>query len=454
MNSESGLSQTGIGMSALTAVLVGLGHRSVGYASYCTDHADELQVVGLAEPNSERLARYAAKWGVPPENCFTSAAELAAVEKFADVAINGTMDEIHVETTIPLLEAGYDVLLEKPIARNAIELRKLADVAERTGRKVVICHVLRHAPFYVAIKEKITAGEIGEIMHIHTTENVSYHHMAVGFVRGKWNRRDVNPMMLAKCCHDLDLLCWFKSGTEPTRVASFGGRHFFTEDNAPVGSGTHCHDCEIERDCQYSALQHHIENGWWPFYAFAGDPSYEAGAGGDDVGAGGDGVDASEEQAKIAAAEHKRKFLESSDYSRCVWKCDNDVVDRQSVIVEFEDGSVATHDMVTNSARATRRLQITGTKGEIEGDMISGRIVIRKPAATQGEEWTEEVYSTLEGGDMHGGGDLRLVADFVKVVRGEAPSLSTTELSDSINSHLIAFAADEAMLNSKVIELN
>jgi predicted dehydrogenase len=448
MNSESGLSQTGIGLSALTAVLVGLGHRSVGYASYCNDHADELQVVGLAEPDPERLARYAAKWGISAERCFSSAAELAKAPKFADVAINGTMDEIHVETTVPLLEAGYDVLLEKPIARDAEELATLAAAVERTGRKVVICHVLRHAPFYVAIKERLAAGEIGDIMHIHSTENVSYHHMAVGFVRGKWNRREVNPMMLAKCCHDLDLLCWFKSGTEPTQVASFGGRHFFTEQNAPEGAGTHCHDCEIERDCQYSALRHHLENDWWPFYAFAGEAAYEAG------GASGEGDAASESPSDEEMAESRRAHLESSDYSRCVWRCDNDVVDRQSVIVEFADGCVATHDMVTNSARATRRLQITGTKGEIEGDMMTGRIVIRRPASTEGEEWVEEAWTIEEGEDMHGGGDLRLVADFVKVVRGQAPSLSTTELSDSMNSHLIAYAADDAMLNSKVVTLD
>jgi predicted dehydrogenase len=134
--------------------------------------------------------------------------------------------------------------------------------------------------------------------------------------------------------------------------------------------------------------------------------------------------------------------------------CDNDVVDRQSVIVEFADGCVATHDMVTNSARATRRLQITGTKGEIEGDMITGRIVIRRPAATDGEEWVEEVITIGEGEDMHGGGDLRLVADFVKVVRGEPHSLSTTELSDSMNSHLIAYAADKAMQSSTVVTLD
>ncbi len=183
----------------VSAVLVGLGHRSVGYATYADSHPDELEIVGIAEPDDVRRARYAERFGVSPENCFVDAESLAAAPRMADVAINGTMDEIHVETTVPLLEAGYDVLLEKPIAPDEEQLRLLEDAVSRTGRKVVICHVLRYAPFYAAIKERIANGEIGDIMHIHTTENVSYHHMAVAFIRGKWRREETNPMLLAKC---------------------------------------------------------------------------------------------------------------------------------------------------------------------------------------------------------------------------------------------------------------
>ncbi|MDP6889282.1 MAG: Gfo/Idh/MocA family oxidoreductase, partial [Candidatus Thalassarchaeaceae archaeon] len=357
-----------------------------------------------------------------------------AAGKLADVAINGTMDEIHVETTVPLLDAGYDVLLEKPIAPSKEQLAILEDAVQRTGRKVVICHVLRYAPFYVAIKERVANGEIGDIMHIHTTENVSYHHMAVAFIRGKWNREEINPMLLAKCCHDLDLICWMKSGIQPKKVASFGGRHFFTSDNAPEGASSHCIDCEIERGCDYSALRHHVDNGWWPFYALAGDVNYES------------GVENSDEE--------KRIHVGQSEYGRCVWHCDNNVVDRQSVIVEFEDGCVATHDMVTNSAKGVRRIQITGTKGEIYGDMIEGSIVLSKPGAVTGEETiVEDIHIDLSG-DLHGGGDLRLVADFLSVVRGDGGSISTTSLSDSINSHLIAYAADVAMREERVVSID
>ena len=418
----------------ITAVLVGLGHRSVGYAAYADANPDELRIVGVAEPDAVRRARYANRFGVAPQHCFENAMDLAAVERFADVAINGTMDEIHVETTIPLLEAGYDVLLEKPIAPNHEQLRVLEEAVQRTDQKVVICHVLRYAPFYAAIKQRIVDGDIGDIMHIHTTENVSYHHMAVAFIRGKWNREKVNPMLLAKCCHDLDLICWMKSGIQPKKVASFGGRHFFNSDNAPEGSALRCVDCSIERECQYSAIRHHVDNGMWPFYALAGEGSYERG---EEVDSG----------ARLA-------HVEASDYGRCVWHCDNDVVDRQSVIVEFEDGCVATHDMVTNSAKGTRRIQITGTKGEIYGDMMAGKFMISKPGAVAGTESIDEEIQIGLLGDLHGGGDLRLVADFLSVVRGEGGSISTTSLSDSINSHLIAYAADVAMREERVVSID
>ena len=422
------------GFAVITAVLVGLGHRGVGYATYADSHPDELQIVGIAEPDEVRRNRYAERFGVPPENCFENAESLAAVQQFADVAINGTMDEIHIETTLPLLEAGYDVLLEKPIAPDAEQLRLLEAAVERTERRVIICHVLRYAPFYAAIKERVVNGQIGDIMHIHTTENVSYHHMAVAFIRGKWSRKEINPMLLAKCCHDLDLICWMKSGIKPKKVASFGGRHFFTSDNAPEGSALRCDDCSIERECEYSAIRHHVDNGWWPFYALAGESNHER------------GVELDEDAMRV--------HVVNSDYGRCVWHCDNDVVDRQSVIIEFEDGCVATHDMVTNSADGARRIQLTGTKGDIYGDMIGGKFTISKPGAVNGSESIVEEIQVDMQGDLHGGGDVRLVADFLSVIRGEGGSISTTTLSDSINSHLIAYAADVAMREERVVTIH
>jgi len=421
-------------MPPVKAVGVGLGHRTENYASYALQHPEELQIVGAADPDEGRLRRFAEKFHLPSENCFATAEELAAGPRLADAAINGTMDRQHVPTSLPLLEAGYHVLLEKPIAPTKKELLQLLDAARRTGRRVMICHVLRYAPFYAEVRRRVAAGAIGDRISIRTVENVSYHHMAVGFVRGKWRRRaDANPMLLAKCCHDLDIIAWMQSGVRPLRVASFGNLKYFRRENAPPGAGTRClADCHIEAECPYSARKNYIDQGLWSFYAW----------------------DSLEHIASPTVEQKLESLRADNPYGRCVWRCDNDVVDHQSVIVEFADGVVAAHDMVGNTARPCRTIHLVGTTGEIEGNMEEGRFVVRHPDPRAGHEYSEEWVDLNVSGDMHGGGDLRLVGDFVRVVRGEPASLSTTDLMDSINGHLMAFAADAAMRERRGVEID
>ncbi|NLF16073.1 MAG: Gfo/Idh/MocA family oxidoreductase [Lentisphaerae bacterium] len=417
----------------LTTIIVGAGHRGVLYASYASAHPEELRVVGVADPDPVRREAVRQRFGIAPENCLGSAAELAARGRIADTVINGTMDADHVTTTLPLLEAGYDVLLEKPICPTQAELLQLLQTARRTGRRVCVGHVLRHAPFYAEIRRRVAAGEIGELITVNTTERVSYHHMAVVFVRGKWNQKATsNPMLMSKCCHDLDLIAWMKSGVRPQRVASLGGRMHFRPEKAPDGAGTRCLvDCPIERDCAYSARKHYLEQNRWGTYVWhclehLGQPTMDD---------------------KI------RSLSTDNPHGRCVWKCDNDVVDHQSVIVEFADGCVASHTLTTGTAKPCRTIHLVGTKGEIEGSVEDGSFVVRFPDARPGHEFTETPVDLKVSMDMHGGGDLRLVGDFLRVVRGERPSLSTTQLEDSVYGHLIGFAADVAMEERRGVEI-
>jgi len=434
----------------LTAVLIGAGHRALTYASYAQHHPDELQIVGVADPIAQRRQLVADLYDLPVERCFASAEELAAQPKLADFAINGTMDHQHVVTSLPLLAAGYDLLLEKPFATNEAEMWALVEAAQRHNRKVAICHVLRFAPFYRAIRQQVLDGVIGEVLNIQAVEHVSYHHMAVGFVRGKWNskRKCFSPMLMAKCCHDLDLIAWMKSGVPPVRVASFGSNYQFRPERAPADAGTRCLvDCPIETDCLYSARKHYIDHpNRWAFYVW----------------------DALQQEVKPAnlpakhytelTLEEKIEWLKSDNpYGRCVWKCDNDVVDHQSVAIEFADGATATLNMIGGAAKPSRSIHIIGTRGEIQGNLEDSRFVIRHIDPRPGHEYAEEVVDLSIGGDMtgafggHGGGDLRLMADFVRLVRGEQPSISTTTLADSINGHLIGFCADRAMEEGKVV---
>jgi predicted dehydrogenase len=417
----------------LTAIIVGAGHRGILYGSYSEAHPEELQIIGVADPDPVRRENTRKLFGFSENMCFESAEQLAARGKLADIVINGTMDADHVPTSLPLLEAGYDVLVEKPICPTQDELLELLQTARRTGRTVCVGHVLRHAPFYAEIRRRVAAGEIGEIITVNTSERVSYHHMASCFVRGKWNHKATsNPMLMSKCCHDLDLIAWMKSGIRPLRVGSLGGIMHFRPEKAPANSGTRCLvDCPIERECDYSARKHYLEQDLWGTYIwhcleYLGEPTME----------------------------DKVKSLSTDNpHGLCVWKCDNDVVDHQSVIVEFADGCVGNHTLTTGTSMPCRTMHLVGTKGEIEGSVEDGSFVVRFPDVRPGCEYTETLVDLNVSMDMHGGGDLKLVGDFLQVVRGEEPSLSTTRLEDSVYGHLIGFAADAAMEERRIVEV-
>jgi predicted dehydrogenase len=418
----------------VTVVIVGAGHRSLIYASYAKRHPEQMQIVGVVDPDGERRALTKARFDFSEECCFADVESFLQQPKMADAVINGTMDDLHVSTSLPLLRAGYDILLEKPIGVSREEVLSLYEESERYGRKVMICHVLRYAPFYESIRRQIADGAIGEIISLTTAENVSYHHMAMAYVRGKWGRLDKggSSMLMAKSCHDLDILTWMNSEARPEKVSSFGGLKHFRPEKAPAGAGTRCLvDCAIEATCPYSARKNYIEQRLWKAYV-----TYNTHLG-----------------ATISDEELEELLRTDSPYGRCVWHCDNDVVDHQTVIIEFSDGSTATHVMTGGVAKPGRSIHIVGTQGEIQGEMEEGTYVIRRPDARKGHIYSEEQVKLGVSNDMHGGGDLRLAADFVKVLKGATPSISSTALEKSIDGHLIGFAADQSRLEQRTIEL-
>ncbi|MCX6983537.1 MAG: Gfo/Idh/MocA family oxidoreductase [Lentisphaerae bacterium] len=381
----------------ITAIIVGAGHRALVYASYAKECPDKLKIVGVADPIKLRREMVAKEYGLTQEQCFSSAEELASRGKIADAIINGTMDRQHVPTTLPLLKTGYDVLLEKPFAISEEEARELQAAAQKYNRKIMICHVLRYAPFYYEIKKRLLSGEIGKIINIQTAEHVSYHHVAIGYIRGKWRRKDVcgSSSLMAKCCHDLDLLTWFMSGIKLAKIASFGGLHYFCRKNAPENSGEYCLlDCTIERDCLYSARKHHLDHpDRWAFYVWAGLEHIE-------------------------------------------------------------------HNMVCGTSRPMRKIHIIGSHGEIHGIMDDSKFTVRHIDLRPGHEYSEtEIDLNIQGDTTgafggHGGGDLRLAADFVSLLEGNQPSISCTTLDDSINGHLIGFCADKSMEENRIVNLS
>jgi len=425
----------------LTAIIVGAGHRALIYASLAQTRPDRMKIVGVADPNPLRREMCRKLYGFPEENMFESAEELAKVPRFADAIINGTMDRQHVPTSVPLLKAGYHILLEKPFALNEDELWELINVAKEYDRKVMICHVLRYAPFYATIRQKILDGEIGEIIATETTEHVSYHHTTIGLVRGKKRnfKECGSTALLTKCCHDIDLIMWMNSGNDPVSVASFGSTMQFCPEKMPAGAGKRCLvDCppEVEEKCLYSAKKLYIDHpDRWSFYVWANI-----------------------EHIENPTIEDKIKTLkEDSPFGRCVYQCDNDAVDHQTVIINFANGATASHNMICGASRPQRSIHIIGTKGEIWGIDHEAKFVLRKIDPRPGCEYDEQVIDLNLAGDTsgvtggHGGGDIRLVDDFVSFTQGGAPSISCTTINDSVNGHLCVYYADRARETNTVV---
>lgn len=427
-----------MGNRPITAIIVGAGHRSFVYSELAKTNPEMLKIVGVADPNPIRRKKAMDYFGFKEDMCFENAEELAKKGKLADTVINGTMDEQHLETAVPLLDAGYDMLLEKPFAPNEEEMRQIVNCAKKNNSKVMICHVLRYTPFYYAIKERIVNGEIGEIINIQTTEHVSYHHLSTSYIRGKWANSDKchTSMLLAKCCHDLDIIMWMMSETKPKQISSFGGKFQFKPENAPKEAGTICmKDCPLVDTCVYSTKRLYIDHpDRWAFYVW----------------------DALEGKKNITIEDKIALMKSDSPYARCIYKCDNNVVDHQSVLINFESGATGTHNMVGGSAEPRREIHIIGTKGEIFGNFEESKFTVLKidpsPDAHNEECDVEEVDLRVTG-DMvgayggHGGGDERLAADFVKFIRGEKPSLACTSIFDSVAGHLSVYLADKSREN-------
>jgi len=420
----------------LRVAVVGAGNRGTHYARFALNHPDRMNIVALADPDPQRTEAMARRHRVDPAMCFTHYTQLADHGDRIDAVINTTMDDLHYASTTALLEAGFDVLLEKPIAGNEAEVRGLIDAAQRTGRTVMICHVLRYAPFYDRIKALIDGGRIGRVMHLHTSEHVSYHHMATAFVRGKWNRAErSNPMILAKCCHDLDLIAWFMDNNPPRRVASFGGLTHFRPEQALDGATDRCLDgCPHETTCVYSARRLYVDRDLWGPYVWDTRTRDEA-----------------------PSREVKLEQLRTtSPYGRCVWRCDNDVVDHQTVNITFDSGATASHDMICTSARSTRTIHLTGTRGEIVGDLTDGTLLVRASDPAQDDGYTEQrIDIEIDPEDMaaHGGGDDRLIADFVDTLQDRPTAHQRTHIDASLHGHLIAFAAEQSRLEGRTIEI-
>ncbi|MFD2114534.1 Gfo/Idh/MocA family protein [Paenibacillus yanchengensis] len=404
-------------MRQITGVLIGAGARGrFVYGAYANKYPDKLKIVAVAEPDEERRMLAAAEHGLLDSELFESWEQLLVRPRMADIAIVATQDRMHFHPTVRAMELGYDVLLEKPMSPSEDEVIAMIEASRKYGRLLTVCHVLRYTPFWSSIKQLIESDAIGEVVSVQLSENVGYYHIAHSFVRGNWSRaKETSPMILQKSCHDMDILAWLID--EPcTKVSSYGSLKHFRIEKAPEGSTERCLDgCAVERECPYSAIRIYEEaetTDWTRFITHDLTPH---------------GV---------------REAIRTGPFGRCVYRCNNDVVDHQIVNMEFESGTTASFTMSGFSHDISRTVQIMGTRGEIRGCMEKKDIKLYR----FGKE--PEVISIADEEGGHGGGDEGLMRSFLKQVRSHGndarPALTSAEVS--MQSHLMAFAAEKSRL--------
>ena len=412
----------------VTAVTLGAGNRGNVYGGFAAAYPDQLKIVGVAEPNPVRHRRYRERHAIPAEHAFPTWEHVFERPKFADAVIVSTPDALHHGPCMRALAMGYDVLLEKPIAPTERECREILAAARRTGRIVAVCHVLRYAPYFVKMRELLAAGAVGQVVSVQHFEPIEYEHMAHSYVRGNWHdSKATTPIILAKSCHDLDIIRWML-GRRSRRIAAMGDLRWFRAENAPPGSTARCTDgCAVEPTCPYSALRiYHRKRRWDRVF------------------------DLPEDKAAQPAAILER--LKTTDYGRCVYRMDNDQPDHYVTSIEFEGGVTASFSMEAFTSYAGRRTRVMGAMGDMVGDMTELVVTdFRTGKQTKLVPKAEDVEGYQNSG--HGGGDWLLVRDFVQAVSRQDPRLLTSTVDDSIESHVMGFMAEESRTSGRIMAI-
>jgi len=404
----------------LTAVVLGAGNRGNVYAAYSQKFPDELKIVGVAEPIELRRKRFAEQYGIPAKHQWVTWEHALQIPKFADVLIITTPDHLHYGPAMQGLALDYDLLLEKAIAQSWPQCNDILQLSQQRQRIVAICHVLRYTPYFRKLKAVMDSGALGTIVSVQHFEPVEHIHMSHSFVRGNWrNTQESNPMILSKSCHDLDILRWLIN--KPcVRLASFGSLKYFKAENAPAGSPLRCTDgCPVESTCPWSAIKIYLKRDDWVRSL----------------------------RLENYAPETILQALKSGPYGRCVFRCDNDVVDHQVVALEFAEQVTASFAMEAFTSYTGRRTAVMGTLGDAVGDMQTLTV-------TDFRTNTKQVWDASANDSGHGGGDFGLLRDFIQAVSQRNPALLTSTIEASMESHLMGFKAEESRLTGKVVNLH
>lgn len=414
----------------LSFLVVGAGSRGFCYAKFATDYPSLAKVVAVAEPRREFREKMVREHGIAPENVFSDWRDAARAGRVADAVAICTQDAMHEQCVMGLARLGYHILLEKPMAPTAAACRRIIAEIRKRGNTLAVCHVLRYTPYTRAVKKLVDSGRIGDIVSIEHLEPVGWWHQAHSFVRGNWrNEKESSFMLLQKSCHDIDWLSYIV-GRRCVRVSSFGSLYYFKAENQPKGAADRCLDCALSKKCPYSAREFYFDKLRrrqfdWPL----------------------DVIDTSLRFTR----ESVEKALREGPYGRCVFKCDNDVVDHQVVNLEYEGGVTASFTMTAFNAGGGRRTRIFGTRGTIETDDSSTIRVFDFLTKRTTTIDTAATAATVDGG--HGGGDIGIMGSFCRAILNGKPELIVSGTDATIESHLTTFAAEASRKSGRVVEM-
>lgn len=418
-----------IAAKPISIIIIGAGSRGFAYANIARKLPDLVKVVGVAEPRDFHRGKMVAEHGIAPEMTFHLWQELARQPKLADAVAICVQDALHEECMLAMAKLGYNIMLEKPMAPTAAACRRIYNAAIKNGKIFAVCHVLRYTKYTQCMKKLVDDGAVGDIVSVEHTESVGFWHQAHSYVRGNWNNeKKSSNMLLAKSCHDIDWLSYI-IGKKCERVSSFGGLYYFNKAHQPKGAADRCMKCKLSKKCPYSAKEFYFgalndpKRHCWPLDIV--DPTFS----------------------KTALT----KALREGPYGRCVFACDNDVVDHQIVNLEYEGGITATFTMNAFNPGGGRKTRIFGTTGYLETDDSS--VIRHYDYLTKKWDTIDTAASGATAAGGHGGGDGGVFQAFCTAVQKNDQKLVISGPEATIESHLTVFAAEKARHTGKVVEM-
>lgn len=403
----------------VSIVAIGAGNRTNKYLEYVRRNPDKARLIGVVELNDLRRQKVAVEFGLDASCCYTDYRDFFRSPLKADAVMICTPENMHFEPAMLAIEAGYHVLLEKPIAQTLEECLAIGEAARRKNVIVSVCHVLRYHPYFIKLKELACSGELGNIISINHCTSVGVDRATHSFVRGLWSREaDTNPMLISKCCHDIDFLLWLTK-TRCRKITSFGSLRWFRSKNAPEGSAERCVDCKVEAQCPFSAIDlYRVRRDWISNFDIPQGKTID----------------------QVIEDE-----LREGKYGRCIYHCDNDVVDHQIVSMEMDSEVTINFSMDLFTLKDHRKTHICLTEGEIDGNETLLRV-----RRFRGGAETVYDFSNLSHQPFHAGADLDIVADFIDAIHSEEKYLRTS-IDLSVESHRICFEAERSRKEQRMV---